>query len=69
MLVWTQTCSTVDWKNTLDFRVRAGNNMHANQLAHPPGCSSAGIGRSFHRSDISAYKDSYVARSYILFAK
>ena len=60
-------CPTVDGQHALDFPVRAGNDVDADQFSDAAGGGCSRIGRRFDRADIAAHKDRHISGADILF--
>src|SRR6266511_915640 len=59
---------TVLWDDAFDFDVRARDDMHRDQLAHPPRGGGAGVRGRFDSAYVAANEDGHVARSDVLLA-
>src|SRR5436305_691628 len=57
---------TADREHALDLLMWPGNDVDANQLAHPAGRSGAGVGGSLHGAYVPAHKNCYITRADIL---
>jgi hypothetical protein len=65
----TQTRAPIYWKHTLNFRMRPGDYVHADQFTNSPCGSSTSVSRRLNRTDITAHKNCYVARSDVFLAE